>query len=146
MLWTRPQILNMTMEHIKMITFKMFATTFFTLWPPQDSPMSLAIDSFTTCMMEKRKPTTYHPNIFSHASRKAMQAVNLLDCCHEKELDDEKAKILFFCSFPLNHIRYYIGHSQENFRVSLISIPLKSSMLVRIKTKPLHQQILNHQS
>ncbi len=42
-----------------------------------------------------------------------MHAVKLLDCCYEKELDDNKAKIIFFYSFPKEHIKDYVYHGNH---------------------------------
>ncbi len=55
------------------------------------------------------------PQSFYTRFQKALHDVKLLDCCYEKELDDTKAKIIFFNSFPREHIQDYVHHSQCDF-------------------------------
>ncbi len=38
-----------------------------------------------------------------------------MDCCDETELDNDKAKILFFYSFPKEHIQDYVYHGNFDF-------------------------------
>ncbi len=53
----------------------------------------------------KKKPHTTTPQSFYTRFQKALHAVQLLDCHYEKELDDDKTKIIFFYSFPKEHIQ-----------------------------------------
>ncbi len=63
----------------------------------------------------KKKPATMSLQSFFTCIKKALHAVKLLDCCYEKELDNEEAKILFFYSFPKDHIQDYVYLSQRSF-------------------------------
>ncbi len=63
----------------------------------------------------KKKPHYMTPQSFYTHFQKALHAVKLLDRCYEKELDDTEAKIIFFSSFPKEHIQDYVCHSQCNF-------------------------------
>ncbi len=43
-----------------------------------------------------------------------MPVVKLLNCYYEKELYDDKAKIIFVYSFPKEHILDHVCHSLQN--------------------------------
>ncbi len=55
------------------------------------------------------------PQAFLTCFQKALQAVKLLDCCYEKELDNDKGKVLFLYSFPKEHMKDYIHHGNHDF-------------------------------
>ncbi len=47
--------------------------------------------------------------------QKALSAINFLDYYYEKELDNDKSKIIFFYLFSKEHIQDYVHYSQQNF-------------------------------
>ncbi len=60
------------------------------------------------------------PQPFYTRFQKAFHAVKLLDCCYERELDDDEAKILFFYSFPKEHIQDYVHHGKRDFDIDTL--------------------------
>ncbi len=62
----------------------------------------------------KKKPATMSHQSFLTCFEKELHAMKLLDCCYEKERHNEDAKILFFYSFPKDHIQDCVYHSQCN--------------------------------
>ncbi len=60
------------------------------------------------------------PHAFLTCFQKTLHAVKLLDCCWEKELDDMKAKICFFHSFPQDHIRDCLFHGHCDFNTDIM--------------------------
>ncbi len=56
----------------------------------------------------KKKPHHMTPQSFYTLFQKALCPVKLLDHCYERELDDTEAKIIFFYSFPKEHILDYL--------------------------------------
>ncbi len=51
---------------------------------------------------EKKKPQAMFPQTFYTHFLKALHAIELFNDCYNKDLDDNKAKILFFILFPRN--------------------------------------------
>ncbi len=87
------------------------------MWPPLDALLLLVIVSSITYILVtgKRKSDKMTPKAFLTCFQKALQAVKLLDCCYEKELDDEEAKVLFIYSFPMELINNYIHYGNRDF-------------------------------
>ncbi len=55
------------------------------------------------------------PQTFYTCFQKAIHTVKLLDHCYEKELDANKAKIVFFYSFPKEHIQDYVYNGNSSW-------------------------------
>ncbi len=68
----------------------------------------------------KKKAYTMSPQSFYTRFQKVLRAVKLLDHCYEKELDDNKAKLVFSYAFHMNHIQDYVHHGQHNFDNEMI--------------------------
>ncbi len=66
-------------------------------------------------MRSGKKTQKMSPQSFYTHFQKALHAVKLLDNYYEKELDNDEANIIFFYSFPKEHIQDYVHHSQQNF-------------------------------
>ncbi len=63
----------------------------------------------------KKKPQNMSLQPFYTHFQNALHAVKLLDHCHEKDLDNNKSKIIFFYSFPKEHIQDHVYYSNCDF-------------------------------
>ncbi len=63
----------------------------------------------------KKKHHHMTPQSFYTCFQKALRAVKILDHCYEKELENTEFFIIFFYSFPKDHIQDYVHHGQHSF-------------------------------
>ncbi len=98
----------------------------------------------------KKKPQNMSPQTFYTCFQKALHAFKLLDCCYERDLDDNKAKILFFSKERIQDYAYY-GNCDFNFEtlenlkkfsnaimmLILPKRPINNMIDISMKSKPL---------
>ncbi len=68
----------------------------------------------------KKKPQNMTLHSFYTCFQKVLHAVKLLDHCYEKDLDYDETKILFFYSFPKEHIHDYVHHGKCDFNTDTL--------------------------
>ncbi len=96
-------------------TFLKIRNSFFNYVASADCPITAGDCLLHYLRRGKKKPQNMTPQSFYTCFQKALRVVKLLDRCYEKDLNDDKAKIIFFYSFPKDHIQDYVRHGQRNF-------------------------------
>ncbi len=107
--------------------FRKIATPFSSTWLPMDALLPVAAGNYLLHYMHSGKKNN---------KERPYKPFLLLDCCDEKELDNEEAKVLFFYSFLKEHINDYMHHGNYDFDSETLE-DLKNSS---IQTTQLLQQ------